>query len=233
MAQQAYAKSSAACPIHNTPYCCEVDDYLAIDPADLRHARHAVHLILRPADRAKGVDVLLEAFARVADKLPDATLSFLGTGPLKDALTARVDPRDRVTFAGFHPVAELPPYFARADLFVLPSRHDGWGVVINQAISAGLPVVASDAVGAAAELVRPDENGYVVPAGDAAVTCRRDAPRARLAGNADTDVASLSPARPRDSAVGDRRALGASLRRGLPRARILFSPRVGRIVNER
>jgi glycosyltransferase involved in cell wall biosynthesis len=113
--------------------------------------------------------VLLEAFARVADKLPDATLSLVGTGPLKDTLIARLDPRlrERVAFAGFHPVAELPPYFARADLFVLPSRHDGWGVVINQAISAGLPVVASDAVGAAAELVRPDENGYVVPAGDA------------------------------------------------------------------
>ncbi len=171
MAQQTYAKSSgAACPIHNTPYCCDVDDYLAIDPADrgtrgTRSILYCGQLIER-----KGVDVLLEAFARVADKLPDATLSFLGTGPLKDALIARVDPRlrDRVTFAGFHPVAELPPYFARADLFVLPSRHDGWGVVINQAISAGLPVVASDAVGAAAELVRPDENGYLVPAGDAA-----------------------------------------------------------------
>jgi glycosyltransferase involved in cell wall biosynthesis len=171
MAQEAYAKSSdAACPIHNTPYCCEVEDYFAIDPADrgtrgTRSILYCGQLIER-----KGVDVLLDAFTRIADKLPDATLSFLGTGPLKDALAARVDPRlrDRVIFAGFHPVAELPPYFARADLFVLPSRHDGWGVVTNQAIAAGLPVVASDAVGAAAELVRPDENGYVVPAGDAA-----------------------------------------------------------------
>jgi len=170
MAHEAYAKrADAACPIHNTPYCCEVEDYFAIDASDrgtrgTRSILYCGQLIER-----KGIDVLLEAFARVADKLPDATLSLVGTGPLKDTLIARLDPRlrERVAFAGFHPVAELPPYFARADLFVLPSRHDGWGVVINQAISAGLPVVASDAVGAAAELVRPDENGYVVPAGDA------------------------------------------------------------------
>ncbi len=171
LAQQAYAKSSgAACPIHNTPYCCEVDDYLAIDAADRGKRGTRSILYCGQLIERKGVDVLLEAFTRVADKLNDATLSFVGAGPLKDELMARVEPRlrERVTFAGFHPVAELPPFFARADLFVLPSRHDGWGVVINQAISAGLPVVASDAVGAAAELVRADENGYVVPAGNAA-----------------------------------------------------------------
>ena len=51
-------------------------------------------------------------------------------------------------------------------MFVLPSRHDGWGVVVNQAIAAGLPVICSDAVGAAADLVSNGVNGYVFPSGN-------------------------------------------------------------------
>ena len=71
-------------------------------------------------------------------------------------------------FAGFQPVAELPQLFAEADVFVLPSRHDGWGVVVNQAIAAGMPVICSDAVGAAADLVVENENGRLFPAGNGA-----------------------------------------------------------------
>src|SRR5262249_32859433 len=55
-----------------------------------------------------------------------------------------------------------------ADVFVLPSRHDGWGVVVNQALGAGLPVIASDAVGAGLDLVEDGVNGLIVPAGSAA-----------------------------------------------------------------
>jgi len=58
--------------------------------------------------------------------------------------------------------------FAEADAFVLPSLHDGWGVVVNQALGAGLPVIASDTVGAAGDLVRHGENGLIVPAGNVA-----------------------------------------------------------------
>jgi glycosyltransferase involved in cell wall biosynthesis len=49
---------------------------------------------------------------------------------------------------------------------VLPSRYDGWGVVVNQALGAGLPIIASDQVGAAHDLITPGENGFPFPAGD-------------------------------------------------------------------
>lgn len=75
--------------------------------------------------------------------------------------------RDRIEYAGFQPPEELPGLFARADVFVLPSRHDGWGVVVNQAIGTGLPVICSDAVGAAHDLVEEGVNGTVFPAGNA------------------------------------------------------------------
>ncbi len=62
----------------------------------------------------------------------------------------------------------MPGLFARADVFILPSRYDGWGVVVNQAIGAGLPVICSDAVGAGYDLVEPEVNGLRFPAGDVA-----------------------------------------------------------------
>jgi glycosyltransferase involved in cell wall biosynthesis len=63
---------------------------------------------------------------------------------------------------GFQLVDSLPTIFGQANCFVLPSRHDGWGVVINQAIAAGLPVIATRAVGAAIDLVEHQINGCVI-----------------------------------------------------------------------
>jgi glycosyltransferase involved in cell wall biosynthesis len=116
----------------------------------------------------KGVDLLIDAFCESARVFPRIELTLVGDGPLRADLKQRIpaDIRSRVDFAGFHPVAELPRFFAEADVFVLPSRHDGWGVVVNQAVAAGLPVICSDAVGAGADLVGGDENGYLFPAGD-------------------------------------------------------------------
>jgi len=108
--------------------------------------------------------------------------------------------RDRITYAGFRPPEELPMFFAQADVFVLPSRYDGWGVVINQAIGAGLPIVCSDQVGAGHDLV-DDRNGAKFRAGDAEslyVAMRRflDSPEIiGAAGEASrAKAANLSPA---------------------------------------
>ncbi|HEV8000053.1 MAG TPA: glycosyltransferase family 4 protein [Planctomycetaceae bacterium] len=125
----------------------------------------------------KGLRTLLEAFLNLADEFPQAELILVGEGPLRESLAAQVPARlkDRVIFAGFQPVDELPTFFSQADLFVLPSLHDGWGVVVNQALAAGLPVICSSAVGAAADLVS-EQNGSVVPPADVpalAVALRR------------------------------------------------------------
>jgi glycosyltransferase involved in cell wall biosynthesis len=76
--------------------------------------------------------------------------------------------KHRIEFAGFQPVERLPQFFAAADIFVLPSLHDGWGVVVNQALAAGLPIICSSAVGAACDLVTPGWNGSTVAPGDSA-----------------------------------------------------------------
>jgi glycosyltransferase involved in cell wall biosynthesis len=150
-------------PAHfNIPYHCALDDFIA----EPRHSfdGEPVFLFCGQMIARKGVDVLLAAFAR----LERGRLLLVGREAELPALLAPLPAtvRERIVYAGFQPPEELPRYFAQADVFVLPSRSDGWGVVINQALGAGLPIVCSDAVGAGHDLVEDEINGAIVRAGD-------------------------------------------------------------------
>jgi glycosyltransferase involved in cell wall biosynthesis len=113
--------------------------------------------------------LLIDAFAR-ARRDHDAWLLIAGDGPLRaecEALVARLRVPN-VIFAGFLNQTELPDAYAAADMFVLPSKlHETWGLVVNEAMNFGLPVVVSDKVGCAADLVHPGRNGVIVPHDDA------------------------------------------------------------------
>jgi len=106
----------------------------------------------------KGFDLLLEAFALVVAAEPSASLRVVGPRGAGAA-------RDGMTFVGPVGQTELAAEMSRADCLVLPSRNDSYGMVVAEALAAGLPVVVSDMVGAA-ELIEPGVNGWVVPAGD-------------------------------------------------------------------
>ena len=115
----------------------------------------------------KGPMDLLEAFAQ-AD-VRNSYLAFAGDGPERSNLerrTTELGLADRVRFLGFLNQSQLPSVYCAADLFVLPSLFEPFGLVVNEAMLCGLPVAVSDRVGARFDLVRPDENGYVFPAGD-------------------------------------------------------------------
>lgn len=145
--------------IFNIPYFCDLAPFKAN-----RTARNARVTLLYSGQfiERKGLDVLLDAFVNVADDIPE--LDLLLVGGSEDSPYLKVIPerlRGRVRAAGFFQNHELPAIYAQADIFVLPSRHDGWGVVVNEALGAGLPIIVSDRVGAARDLVRQGENGYV------------------------------------------------------------------------
>ena len=114
----------------------------------------------------KGLGDLLPAFARAVEAGVDASLLVVGSGPKEQTfrrLAAREGVGDRTVFAGFVAREELPRLYGSADLMALPSREEVWGLVVNEALACGTPVLATDNVGAAADLLEDNVNGYVVP----------------------------------------------------------------------
>lgn len=112
--------------------------------------------------------VLLDAFAKVRAERA-CTLLIAGDGPLRRDVERRVADLglEDVRITGFLNQTELPRAYAAGDVFVLPSSlHETWGLVVNEAMNFALPIVASDKVGCAADLVRDGWNGFVVPARD-------------------------------------------------------------------
>lgn len=117
----------------------------------------------------KQPDVLLKTFEAMKKKGGDAHLFFVGDGELRPKLEeyARSHGVADVHFEGFKNQTELARYYAAADVLVLPSgAGETWGLAVNEAMCFSLPVVVSDAVGCAPDLVRNNENGFVVPLGD-------------------------------------------------------------------
>lgn len=170
--------------IFAAPYA--VDNERFMEAADrLRGERPALRTALGlPADRPvilyagkliprKRPMDLLRAYARVAGEHP-AALVFLGDGSERERLSDEAArsglPHALVT--GFVNLGEISRYYAAADLLVLPSGHEPWGLVLNEGMCFGLPVVASDAVGAAPDLVHPGENGWIYPVGDVEALAR-------------------------------------------------------------
>lgn len=151
-------------------------------------------------DREKGLDTLLRVFADVPGKLVLA-----GSGPEEQRLRALA--ADRVRFTGAVSREEIVRLLADADVFVLPSRSEPWGMVLNEAAAAGLPLVATDGVGAAYDLI--DDNGFRIPVGDEralAEAMRRLAEdpqlRARLGTRSRELVASFTPEAWADALAG-------------------------------
>jgi glycosyltransferase involved in cell wall biosynthesis len=108
----------------------------------------------------KGVLELLKALKELGPEAPHLVVA--GDGPLTDELAATPN----VKLLGFQPTNRLIQLYALADRAVVPSRAETWGVSVNEALACGCPVVATDAVGAAHDLIQDGLNGYVVPSGN-------------------------------------------------------------------
>ena len=71
-----------------------------------------------------------------------------------------------VHLVGFKNQSELPTFYAAADVLVLPSEYETWGLVVNEAMACGLPCIVSDACGAAADMILEGKTGFIYPMGD-------------------------------------------------------------------
>jgi glycosyltransferase involved in cell wall biosynthesis len=160
---------------------------------------------------------LLDAFARISDEpaMRAPYLLFAGDGALKPELERRIAANglERVTLLGFQSQAELGALYDLADLFVLPSERESWGLVVNEAMNAGRAIIVNDRIGAGADLVIGGENGFIYPVGDveALATCLRSSLRdpARLTSMGQRSRAIIDRWSFREDVAGLKQALAA------------------------
>ncbi|HKN82620.1 MAG TPA: glycosyltransferase family 4 protein [Pyrinomonadaceae bacterium] len=178
----------------NLPYFSNLKRFGDVERKGPGHDR--VFLFSGSLTARKGVDLLGRAFVRLAGEMPNAQLRIVGEGELRERIEStlrRVS--ERVEFVGFKDWDELPDEYARADVLCVPSRYDGWGLVVPEGLAAGLPVIATDRMGAALEFLETGRNGWLIPAGDedAILNAMREAaslPLAAMSGNARQSVSS-------------------------------------------
>lgn len=156
-------------PVESVPYFVDLSDFALLPnpeiPGDGGDVEFVTSCQMIPR---KGVDCLLKA----CRALPESGwhLTLVGDGPLKSKLEkefASYGLQGKVSFSGAIPYSKRAEAFAGKHCFVLPSRWDGWGMVVPEALASGLPVISTDRVMSAQEFIRNGENGFLVPAGDA------------------------------------------------------------------
>lgn len=156
--------------IYTYPFTSLKAEDIAVDVPNIKekeylrnklNLRNKVVLAVGQFIHRKGFDVLLEAWK---DCPKDAELYIVGAEPTKEYRRIKEELElNNVYFVGFKTKDQLKQYYKAADLFVLPTREDIWGLVVNEAMANGLPVITTDRCVAGLELVENDVNGYIVP----------------------------------------------------------------------
>ncbi len=171
-------------------YACDWDRFAE---AYLEHGHRAENtfLFVGRYDAVKGLDILLDAYARYREAVHDPwPLVCAGTGPLKPLLAGRPGVVDR----GFVQPRDLPAHMASAAAFILPSRSEPWGVVVQEAAAAGLPLLCSTACGATTSLLQDGYNGFLTAPDDPAHLARAMARVAALGAGARREMGARSHA---------------------------------------
>jgi glycosyltransferase involved in cell wall biosynthesis len=118
---------------------------------------------------AKGIFDLLDAYAKLSDTIrAQVSLVFVGDGVDRTRLEERASAiaPGTILFPGFVHREELAEFYGLSDVFIFPTHSDPWGLVVNEAMSCGLPVVATSVAGCTEDLVRDGWSGFVIPPRD-------------------------------------------------------------------
>lgn len=115
--------------------------------------------------KRKGIEYVLNALTLIKDSIGAFHLHLVGDGPLKTELQTQAKKggfENALHFWGNQPFAKMPFFYALADCLLFPSLYDVWGLILNEAMSCGLPVISSSLAGATRDLVEDGINGWVV-----------------------------------------------------------------------
>lgn len=151
----------------------------------------------------KDLPTLLRASRRLIESWqgPPPRVLIAGDGPMRNELTQlsrSLGIENSVQFLGFRNQSELPALYDLCDVFVLPSTFEPWGLVVNEVMNAGRPILVSDRVGCGPDLVQPSRNGFIFKVGDDAALAGhlseylRSEAVATTAGNLSRDIINRS-----------------------------------------
>jgi glycosyltransferase involved in cell wall biosynthesis len=146
---------------YSLPYVFDMAPFLAVKPTPIHKVVRfgfSGQLIAR-----KGVDILCDAAASLFERRANAELLIAGDGPERWRVTQLMAQfPNRVHQLGYIPFDERSRVYDSMHVFVFPSRHDGWGMVVHEAMACGLPVISSNHVGAAHDLVTDGIHGFLL-----------------------------------------------------------------------
>jgi glycosyltransferase involved in cell wall biosynthesis len=149
----------------NVPYFSNLDPFLALHRV-FAEGRPVRFLFSGAFVERKGIDLLASAFRRLLQSGVEAELHLMGGGPLEKPVAAQLSPvRAHVHFHGFKQWSQLAEIYALGDVLCVPSRYDGWGLVVAEGLASAMPVISTDRTGSALDLLA-SSNGWLVPAGD-------------------------------------------------------------------
>lgn len=161
-----------------TPYT--VNDFILHSLYDQANIKH-LHALYQLPDQSKIIlfcgkfinrkrpQDVLEAFAKI--EYSGTYVIMIGDGPMRQdlaALARQLNIQGNVLFPGLIDYTDLPSYYKLADVLIVPSEHEPYGLTVNEAMICGLPVIASNAVGAAFDLIDEGITGFTYPVGDIA-----------------------------------------------------------------
>jgi glycosyltransferase involved in cell wall biosynthesis len=156
----------AGCQVVNLPYFMDLHPYSLMPRIKKTFPLGAEikFLFCGQFIRRKRPDLLLKVLTTLESY--KWRLLLVGGGHEEKALREMVPCHliDRVVFLGHVPLSEMPAYYALGDVFVYPSRHDGWGMAVPEALASGLPVISTYEVSSAVDLIKNGENGFLIPA---------------------------------------------------------------------
>jgi len=151
------------------PYTGPAPEHTASGAGAARPGQGPRFLFLGVLNHRKAVDVLLRAFRTVVGAYPGSRLDLVGNDESNGSylrLAEALGIAEAVNFSGSVSPGKIGEALSRCDVFVLPSRYDGWGIVLNEAAALGKPLIGTETCGAAHHLIAPGRNGFRVRTAD-------------------------------------------------------------------
>ena len=154
----------------NGYYACEWSQFAHVKDERGTGEREKTFFYVGRYVEVKAIDVLVEAYEKYRASVEDPwKLVCAGAGPLESLL----DDKEGIENLGFVQPDQLPALMGKASVFILPSYHEAWGVVVQEAAATGLPLICSDAIGASVHLLQDGYNGFLFETGNVDQLSRR------------------------------------------------------------